>query len=124
MMNDPTNSATRAKLTRNVLKKVRLFAMSLCSSAVTSAPVSTSTPSGSTGAMRATSSSGDTPVSATTLMASTLPGAVRRVWAASRVKRLYEAPPGLSVPPKVAMPTTVTGCGPAWVSTLALSPMP
>ena len=77
MMNDPTNRAIRAKVRRNVLKKPIPSLMSLWSSAVISAPVSTSTWSGTTWAMRSTTCSSLTPSAATTLMASTFPGAVR-----------------------------------------------
>ena len=48
MMNDPTNRAIRAKVSRKVLKKPIPSLMSLWSSAVISAPVSTSTWSGTT----------------------------------------------------------------------------
>ncbi len=77
MMNEPTNSAMAANVSRKTLKKLRPSLTSRCCSAVISAPVSTCVCAGTALAMRSTSSRSLTPSAATTLIASILPGSVR-----------------------------------------------
>ena len=122
MMNEPTNRAITANTIRKTLKKLMSSFIASCCSLVISAPVSTSRARGAPWRPALDEFVLADAVAATTRIASILPGSVRYRCAAAGVNIVNDAPPGLSVPPNVAMPTIVTGCGPDWVRTVVESP--
>lgn len=119
-----TSRAMPEKTSRKVVKRVRnwLEIMSVFSAA-DSCPVMASTPSGSTGVSRSTSSRWPTPGPARTWMLAASPGRAVRYFSASArvmpVKVTWAMP---SSPPKVARPTTVTSTG-SGVRRVVVSPI-
>ena len=108
MTNPPTTRAMMAKTRKMRVMNDSDWAMSLCVSSVIWVPVSTSTLSSCSESFReATTSSSDTPSSATTTMSWKRPSSPTSFWAAGVVHSTKLAPAGLSAVPKRAMPTSV-----------------
>ena len=92
------------------------------SSAMSAAPVMTSTSSPTAVWTAAATSACDQPASAVTAIASAWPGAASSSVAAASVKSTAVAPAGESAVPNVAMPAIVNCRGARLVSTVAMSP--
>ena len=123
MMNEPTNRAITANTIRNTLKKLMSSAICvllLLGDLVTGEHLDVIGEHRRDLMRRAPV--GTTPSSAAMRIASTLPSPVMCRWAAAGVNSATDAPPGLSVPANVTVPTIVTGCGPDWVRTVVESP--
>ena len=91
MMNEPTNSAMTANVSRNMLKKLRpVWIVLLVLGGDLGAGEHLVCRSDTTLAMRVDELADATPSAATTLMASNLPGSVMHRWAASGVNNAYD----------------------------------
>src|SRR5581483_5655442 len=122
MMNDPTNSDTAAKASRNVDRKPSdFFTWSACCAAATSL-VMASSPRGSTGWSRSTSCGRDTPSAALTEIRSNSSRRCRTRWAVAVSHRANLAPARLSADPKPTTPTSVYV--PVWLASMPSSPSP
>ncbi len=121
MVKHATTRPMAANTSRKVLKNPRADAMASWFSSAICAPVTASVPSGMTRAIRAVSSSAETPGSASTSTVSTssAPPSITS-WVVARSQSATLAPPGESTVPNLAVPTSGNSWGPVWVSTVTL----
>ena len=122
MMNAPTNTATKAKISMIVPKPAKSAASAAWFWSTSAAPVMTSTLLPTAAWTAAATSVCETPASAVTAIASASPGDASNSLAAASVNSTAVAPAGESAVPNVAMPAIVNWRGSLLVSTVATSP--
>ena len=122
MTNDPTSSATPANTSSTVVKMPKASWTESTAASAACSPVTASTPSGSSSAIRLRSSLASTPSSARTSTSSTSPSLPSTCWAVGRSNPASVAPRMLSVSPKPTMPTSVKVCRPSSKMTVTWSP--
>jgi hypothetical protein len=122
MTKDPTSSETPANTSSTVVKMPIESRTAALPSSATWRPVSTSTFSGRTPAMRSRSSGTATPLAAFTSTSSTSPTLSSTRCAVGRSKPASVAPSRLSVSPNPMVPTRVNRSRPPWSTTSTGSP--
>ena len=123
MMKAPTNTATPAKASNPILRKLSPSLISAACSFCSVSPVTASTPAGRTPEIRAVSVSASTSGSAWTRMpVSSSPNPNTR-FASSSSNDTRVAPSKLSVPPKEAAPTSSYSSGPMNPTKVNVSPI-
>ena len=122
IMNAPTRRAATANTRSRVLKPPSAFTTLDRSSLAACWPVTASRPAGSAACRLRASWACETPGRAANQMVLNLPGWPTSFCATGVVNRTTDAPPGLSAPAKLTMPTTWTRCGGPLASTVVVSP--